>query len=62
MSKKVEDTRKQPEFLFVFNSTSRDVNRQMHVENERSATVSLSEDVVRTHREKLLAELRQFGC
>lgn len=62
MSKKFEDKRKQPEFFFVFNSNGYEVDRPMHVENDRTARVSLSEDVVRTHREKLLAELRQFGC
>jgi hypothetical protein len=62
MSKKVEHQRKQPEFFFVFRNDPNEANHPTHVENDRNVSISLSEDVVKTHREKLLAELRQFGC
>ena len=62
MSKKIEDQRKHPEFLFVFNNNADQSKSVTPSENEQSSSSSLSEDVAKTHRDKLLAELRDYGC
>lgn len=62
MSKKVQDRRQQPEFLFVFRGDA-DQGKSKSMSEDRSKSPSpISEDEAKTHRDKLLAELREFGC
>lgn len=64
MSKKNEACRSQPEFFFVFDSESKTQSAPDCAIN--SADVSeckaLSPDVAKIHRDRLIEELREFGC
>lgn len=64
MSKKNEDRRNQPEFFFVFNSEpSLPSTTLVNVGSRCSAERQLlSPDVMRAHRDRLIEELREFGC
>lgn len=61
MNKKTEDRRSQPEFFFVFDSESKTqpVQQLTAGTSERSA---LSPDEAKAHRDRLIEELREFGC
>lgn len=61
MNKKTEDRRSQPEFFFVFDSESRTHSVQQLTAG-KSARKALSPDVAKTHRDRLIEELREFGC
>ena len=64
MSKKNEDRRSQPEFFFVFDSES----KTQSVPQRTVSTTGASErkapspDVMKIHRDRLIEELREFGC
>jgi len=61
MSKKVEKKRNQLEFRFVFNryeSSQKSTEDQQRPRN----TASLTEELAKSHRDKLLSELRKNGC
>ena len=61
MSNRGEDCWKQSEFWFIF--TNADQSHSVSDPGgEHEYTTSISEDVAKTHRDKLLAELRDFGC
>lgn len=64
MSKKNEDRRNQPEFFFVFSSeTPMPSATQVTLSSSCSAEQPLlSPDVMRAHRDRLIEELREFGC
>ena len=64
MTKKVDDQRRQPEFFFVFNSTTEKNRSETSFEQDANGYCQnfLSADVAQTHRDKLLAELREYGC
>ena len=64
MTKKVDDQRKQPEFLFVFNNKSDQSEPGASVEQDSVSRChgSLAADVAQAHRDKLLAELHEYGC
>jgi hypothetical protein len=64
MKKKSEDRRNQPEFFFVFNSQCNSANYsrdgfESMLEPVRGA---LCPDVAKSHRDRLIEELREFGC
>lgn len=64
MIKKKEDRRKQPEFFFVFSSEG---SSQSASEPAVSGVCvakenSLSPEVAKSHRDRLIEELREFGC
>ena len=64
MTKKAGNRRSQPEFLFVF-TTESNTQAPSRRENTSECTTerkALSADVVKTHRERLIKELREFGC
>ncbi|WP_422026534.1 hypothetical protein [Pyruvatibacter mobilis] len=62
MSKSVDTQRKQPEFLFVFNNNRDEDTSTARSEVRQDDRAKRNEDVARTHRDKLLAELREYGC
>ena len=62
MSKKGEKERSQPEFFFVFDSSKGQAKGQKITEQVEAKPSELSPESLSTHREKLLAELREFGC
>lgn len=64
MSNKNEDRRSQPEFLFVFDSENKAQSSAHRVvsSNSGSERKVLSPDVIQTHRDRLIEELREFGC
>lgn len=62
MSKKVQDRRQQPEFLFVFKGDADQSKSESMSEDRPNHSSPISEDEAKTHRDKLLAELREFGC
>jgi hypothetical protein len=64
MSKKNECPRLQREFFFVFNSANQMTSSMTSLmgESESSSGKNLSGDIATAHREKLIAELREFGC
>ena len=64
MSKKVEDRRSQREFFFVFIGENRSETTLSQVASEAddSERKSLCHDTLEAHRERLIAELREFGC
>ena len=62
MSKKVEDRRRQREFLFVFKGDA-DQSKSKSISEDRPNNSSpITDDEAKTHRDKLLAELQEFGC
>lgn len=64
MTKKSEDRRNQPEFFFVFNgepSTQQPVQSKGVGSSPAERNV-LTPDVIRSHRDQLIEELREFGC
>lgn len=64
MSKKVEDRRSQREFFFVFIGERRSeaTSSQTSNEAEVSERKTLCHDTANAHRERLISELREFGC
>ena len=64
MSKKRDDRRKQPEFLFVFNGdnsmkSSTDFSPSAGAAANRHTA---SSTLTKLHRERMLEELKEFGC
>ena len=68
MSKEAEERRKQSEFWFVFNNDpdqvrpALDSGEEDHPGKGNDCTTLISEDVLKKHRDKLIAELHEFGC
>ncbi len=62
MSKKGEDRRQQQEFLFVIRGDAEQSKSKSMSEDRPNCSGEITEDVAKTHRDKLLAELREFGC
>lgn len=64
MSKKNEYRRSQPEFFFVFDSESKtqSVPQRTISSTGVSECKALSPDVAKVHRDRLIEELREFGC
>ena len=64
MSKKNEDRRNQPEFFFVFDSEGKTQSSAHHTLSSKGASErqALSPEVVKTHRDRLIEEVREFGC
>ena len=65
MSNKGEDRWRQSEFWFTFVNPdkirSASDPEEKH-EEEHEYTTSMSEEVAKKHRDKLIAELHEFGC
>lgn len=64
MTKKNNSRKDQRQFLFVFNNLSGVFLNEELARSacEESACKDLSEDQRRAHRDRLIADLREFGC
>jgi hypothetical protein len=64
MTKKNENRRNQPEFFFVFNGQPSLPSTTLVALSSDSSPErqSISADVMRVHRDRLIEELREFGC
>lgn len=61
MNKKTEDRRSQPEFFFVFDSESKTQSVQQLTAGVSERNV-LGPNEAKAHRDRLIEELREFGC
>ena len=62
MKKRDKGQREQPEFFFVFSGKSGEEEGLKASCSVSRSPVLLSEDASQAHREKLLAQLREYGC
>ena len=66
MSKGQTERRRQPGFMFVFDSKPSQHQATAHNEQDERATClrssRIDDDEAKAARQKLIAELREFGC